>query len=129
MTSKQKLMNILEKDLNVIKGNEGMYTIATDVFINKVWNVLYNEYIDGSICGTINNGLCGVSYDSDCICFTRYDYNGYHVNISRRKNNNITIDLKKVSMINVSISNCNWIDLHFLGVNEYETYTSIVFRG
>ena len=128
----KKLLAILENELNIKKGNKGMYAISKDVFINKVWNGLYNEYLEGSITGTIQNPLASIQYDADTICFTRMDYNALNINIMRRKNNNITVNLADVKSINISISENDWIDIHLLSSaddNDYSSYVSIVIRG
>ena len=126
------LLDIMENELKIVKGKEGMYAIQKNVFIEKVWSGLYNEYLDGSITGTIKNPMASIQYDADCICFTRMDYSQYNINIMRPKNNNLTINLNDVKSINMSISENNWIDIHLLSSsddNDYSSYVSIVIRG
>jgi hypothetical protein len=128
----QKLMDILQSELNIVKGKKGMYAIDKQVFINKVWNGLYNQYLDGSICGTIKNSMVSIQYEAESICFTRMGFNEHNISILRRKNNNIAIDLNNVKSINISISDYNWIDMHFLSDSNdenYENYVSLVIRG
>jgi len=127
----EKLLRIIENELNIKKGSKGMYAIEKEVFINKVWNGLYNEYLEGSITGTIQNPMASIQYDADTLCFTRMDYSSYDINIMRPKNNNITIKLSDVKSINMSISENNWIDIHLLSGNDndYSSYVSIVIRG
>jgi len=124
-----KLMSILENELKIIKGNKKMKTISKNVFIEKVWNVLFNDYLYGSITGTITNSMASTHYDAESICMSRQDYNSFNIRIERKGNNDIFINLEKVEIINISISENNWIDLHLLTTqddNNYNDYVSIV---
>ena len=128
----KRLLDIMENELNIVKGKEGMYAIEKKAFIEKVWNGLYNNYLDGSITGTVKNPMASVQYDADCICFTRYNYNSYDINIITKRGNNIQVSLNDVKSINMSISENNWIDIHLLSSsddNDYSSYVSIVIRG
>lgn len=128
----KKLLTILENELNIVKGNKGMYGISKDVFINKVWNGLYNEYLKGSITGTIHNELASIQYDADTLLFTRQGYGSLDIVLMRPNNNNINIDLNNVKSINISISENDWIDIHLLSSehdDDYDNYVSIVIRG
>jgi len=125
----EKLITVLEKELHIERGAEEMVSVTKELFISKVWNSLYNDYLEGSITGTIRNEMASISYEADCLCFCRMDYSTYNINIMRPKNNNIMIDLTNVTEVRLSISSCNWIDIHLLANETYETYVSIVVRG
>jgi len=125
----EKLIAVLEKELHIERGAEEMVSVTKELFISKVWNSLYNDYLDGSITGTIKNEMASISYEADCLCFCRMDYSTYNINIMRPKNNNIMIDLSNVTEVRLSISSCNWIDIHLLAHDTYDTYVSIVVRG
>jgi uncharacterized ubiquitin-like protein YukD len=128
----KRLLDIMENELNIVKGKSGMYAIEKKAFIEKVWNGLYNNYLDGSITGTIKNPMASVQYDAETICFTRYNYSSYDINIITKRGNNIQVSLNDVKSINMSISENNWIDIHFLSSsddNDYSSYVSIVIRG
>ena len=125
----EKLIAVLEKELHIERGAEEMVSVTKELFVSKVWNSLYNDYLEGSITGTIRNEMVSIQYDADCLCFCRMDYSTYNINIMRPKNNNIMIDLSKVTEVRLSISSCNWIDIHLLVNDTYDTYVSIVVRG
>ena len=127
----KRLLDIMENELNIVKGKSGMCAIEKKAFIEKVWNGLYNNYLDGSITGTIKNPMASVQYDAETICFTRYNYSSYDINIITKRGNNIQVSLNDVKSINMSISENNWIDIHFLSSsddNDYSSYVSIVIR-
>ena len=132
MDNMDKLREVLENELNIVKGNAEMQTISKDLFIEKIWNNLFNDRLNGSITGTIANSMVSTQYDAKSICMSRQDYNSFNIRIGREKNNDIHINLEKVEIVNISISENNWIDLHFLTSQDndnYDDYVSIVIRG
>lgn len=129
----EKLLKILEQDLNIKKGKVDMDSISTEEFIIKAWGGLYNNYVDATITGTVSNGLTSLQYDAEALLMTTYDYKRPHsLSISRKRENNIVIDLDNVKNINISVSENDWVDIHLL-LSEVESdyskgYVSIVLR-
>jgi hypothetical protein len=126
----EKLINILKRDLGIETGALDMETITVDRFIKTVWNGLYGQYIECTITGTIQNQIASIQYDGDTFCCTRMSHNDYNINIMRPHNNSLTIRLKDVKIVQLSISNNNWIDIHLLTeADDYSQYVSIVLRA